>query len=330
MYWENKRVLVTGASGFIGSHVVERLVQLGAQVRAFVHYNSRNDWGLLELLPKETLDHIEVFPGDLTDAALIYKAVAGCQVVFHLGALIAIPYSYQAPQQFIDTNVKGTLNILQACLEEQIEKMIHTSTSETYGSALYTPIDEEHPLQAQSPYAASKIAADKLVESFHCSFELPVAIIRPFNTYGPYQSARAVIPTIISQALSDDDSIKLGSLTPVRDLTFIEDTVSGFIRVAESGKSIGSVFNVGTGHGVTISELVTVVLRIIGVDKHIVADSKRFRPVKSEVTVLVCNNTKAREILEWRPRYTLEQGLQYTVEYIRNNLYRYKPGIFNQ
>ncbi len=330
MYWENKRVLVTGASGFIGSHVVERLVQLGAQVRAFVHYNSRNDWGLLELLRKETLEHVEVFPGDLTDAALVYKAVAGCQVVFHLGALIAIPYSYQAPQQFIDTNVKGTLNILQACLEEQIEKMIHTSTSETYGSALYTPIDEEHPLQAQSPYAASKIAADKLVESFHCSFELPVAIIRPFNTYGPYQSARAVIPTIISQALSDDDSIKLGSLTPVRDLTFIEDTVSGFIRVAESGKSIGSVFNVGTGHGVTISELVTVVLRIIGVDKLIVADSKRFRPVKSEVTVLVCNNTKAREILEWRPRYTLEQGLQYTVEYIRNNLYRYKPGIFNQ
>jgi len=328
MYWENKRVLVTGASGFIGSHVVERLVQLGAQVRAFVHYNSRNDWGLLELLQKETLEHIEIFPGDLTDAALVYKAVAGCQVVFHLGALIAIPYSYQAPQQFIDTNVKGTLNILQACLEEQIEKVIHTSTSETYGSALYTPIDEEHPLQAQSPYAASKIAADKLVESFHCSFELPVAIIRPFNTYGPYQSARAVLPTIISQALSDD-IIKLGSLTPVRDLTFIEDTVSGFIRVAESGKSIGSVFNVGTGHGVTISELVTVILRIIGVDKHIVADSKRFRPVKSEVTVLVCNNTKAREILEWRTKYTLERGLQYTIEYIRNNLYRYKPGIFN-
>ncbi len=329
MYWENKRVLVTGASGFIGSHVVERLVQLGAQVRAFVHYNSRNDWGLLELLQKETLEHIEIFPGDLTDAALVYKAVAGCQVVFHLGALIAIPYSYQAPQQFIDTNVKGTLNVLQACLEEQVEKVIHTSTSETYGSALYTPMDEEHPLQAQSPYAASKIAADKLVESFYCSFDLPITTIRPFNTYGPYQSARAVIPTIISQALSDD-IIKLGSLTPVRDLTFIEDTVSGFIRVAESGKSIGSVFNVGTGHGVTISELVTVILRIIGVDKHIVADSKRFRPVKSEVTVLVCNNTKAREILGWRPQYTLEQGLQYTIEYIRNNLYRYKPGIFNR
>jgi len=329
MYLGNKRVLVTGASGFIGSHVVERLVQLGAQVRAFVHYNSRNDWGLLELLQKETLEHIEVFPGDLTDAALVYKAVAGCQVVFHLGALIAIPYSYQAPQHFVDTNVKGTLNILQACLEERIEKIVHTSTSETYGSALYTPIDEEHPLQAQSPYAASKIAADKLAESFYCSFDLPIAIIRPFNTYGPYQSARAVIPTIISQALSND-IIKLGSLTPVRDLTFIEDTVSGFIRVAESEKSLGSVFNVGTGHGVTISELVAIILRIIGVDKCIVEDSKRFRPAKSEVKVLICNNTKAREILEWKPQYTLEQGLQYTVEYIRNHLYRYKPAIFNQ
>jgi NAD dependent epimerase/dehydratase len=329
MYWENKRVLVTGAGGFIGSHVVERLVQLGAEVRAFVHYNSRNDWGLLEFLRKEILDHIEVFPGDLTDAALVYKAVAGCQVVFHLGALIAIPYSYQAPQQFIDTNVKGTLNVLQACLEKHVEKVIHTSTSETYGSALYTPIDEEHPLQAQSPYAASKIAADKLAESFYCSFELPIDTIRPFNTYGPYQSARAVIPTIISQALSND-IIKLGSLTPVRDLTFIEDTVSGFIRVAESGKGIGSVFNIGTGHGVAISELVGVILKLIGVDKHIVEDSKRFRPLNSEVTVLVCDNTKAREILAWQPQYTLEQGLQYTIEYIHNNLYRYKPDIFNQ
>lgn len=329
MYWENKRVLVTGASGFIGSHVVERLVRLGAKVRAFVHYNSRNDWGLLELLQKETLEHIEVFPGDLTDAALVYRAVTGCQIVFHLGALIAIPYSYQAPQQFIDTNVKGTLNVLQACLEERIEKIVHTSTSETYGSALYTPIDEKHPLQAQSPYAASKIAADKLAESFYCSFGLPVATIRPFNTYGPYQSARAVIPTIISQALSDN-VIKLGSLTPTRDLTFVEDTVSGFISVAESTKSIGGIFNVGTGHGVNISELVRIILSIIGVDKHIVADSERFRPVKSEVTVLVCDNTKAREILGWRPQHTLEQGLQYTIEYIHNNLYRYKPGIFNR
>src|SRR6266581_5140710 len=329
MYWENKRVLVTGASGFIGSHVVERLVQLGAQVRAFVHYNSRNDWGLLELLQKETLEHVEVFPGDLTDAALVYKAVAGCQVVFHLGALIAIPYSYQAPQQFIDTNVKGTLNILQACLGQHVDKVVHTSTSETYGSALYTPIDEAHPLHAQSPYAASKIAADKLAESFYCSFDLPVATIRPFNTYGPCQSARAVIPTIISQALSEN-IIKLGSLTPVRDLTFIEDTVEGFLRVAESGKSIGNVFNVGTGYGVTISELVEIILKLIGVDRPVVADTKRFRPVNSEVDVLICDNTKAREILQWRPQYTLEQGLKRTIEYIHNNLRRYKPDIFNQ
>jgi len=242
--------------------------------------------------------------------------------------LIAIPYSYQAPQQFIDTNVRGTLNVLQACLEEQVEKMIHTSTSETYGSAQYTPIDEKHPLQAQSPYAASKIAADKLAESFYCSFDLPVTIIRPFNTYGPYQSARAVIPTIISQALSDD-IIELGSLAPVRDLTFIDDTVSGFIKVAESGKSIGRVFNVGTGYGVAISELVRVILGILGVDKRIVEDSKRFRPVKSEVTILVCDSTKAREILEWKPQYTLEQGLQQTIEYIHHNLNRYKPKMFN-
>jgi NAD dependent epimerase/dehydratase len=329
MYWENKRVLVTGAGGFIGSHVVARLVQLGAQVRAFAHYNSRNDWGLLERLPKETLEHIEVFPGDLTDTTLVDRAVAGCQVVFHLGALIAIPYSYQAPQQFIDTNVKGTLNILQACLGQHVDKVVHTSTSETYGSALYTPIDEAHPLQAQSPYAASKIAADKLAESFYCSFDLPVATIRPFNTYGPCQSARAVIPTIISQALSEN-IIKLGSLTPVRDLTFIEDTVEGFLRVAESGKSIGNVFNVGTGYGVTISELVEIILKLIGVDRPVVADSKRFRPVNSEVTALICDNTKAREILEWRPQYTLKQGLQHTIEYMHNNLHRYKPDIFNQ
>jgi nucleoside-diphosphate-sugar epimerase len=206
---------------------------------------------------------------------------------------------------------------------------VHTSTSETYGSALYTPIDEAHPLHAQSPYAASKIAADKLAESFYCSFDLPVATIRPFNTYGPCQSARAVIPTIISQALSEN-IIKLGSLTPVRDLTFIEDTVEGFLRVAESGKSIGNVFNVGTGYGVTISELVEIILKLIGVDRPVVADTKRFRPVKSEVNVLICDNRKAREILEWRPQYTLEQGLQHTIEYIHNNLWRYKPDIFNQ
>src|SRR6266705_4948528 len=229
MYWKNKRVLVTGASGFIGSHVVERLVQVGAQVRAFVHYNSRNDWGLLELLPKETLEHIEVFPGDLTDAALVYKAVAGCQIVFHLGALIAIPYSYQAPQQFIDTNVKGTLNILQACLGQHVDKVIHTSTSETYGSALYTPIDEKHPLQAQSPYAASKIAADKLAESYWCSFGTPVVTVRPFNTYGPRQSARAFLPAVLAQALTLD-VVRVGSLEPVRDMNYVQDTVDGFLR----------------------------------------------------------------------------------------------------
>jgi NAD dependent epimerase/dehydratase len=325
----SQKILVTGAGGFIGSHLTERLVRLGARVRAFVHYNSRNDWGLLELLPEEILEEIEVFPGDLTDASLIRRAVAGCQIVFHLGALIAIPYSYQAPRQFIDTNVIGTLNVLQACLEEKVKRVVHTSTSETYGSARYTPMDEEHPSQAQSPYAASKIAADKLAESFHRSFELPVTILRPFNTFGPRQSARAVIPTIISQALAGD-TIKLGSLTPVRDFTYVEDTVSGFIRVAESDKSIGHVFNVGTGRGVTIGELAEVVIKLFEGNRHVVVDEERFRPANSEVIALIADSTKARELLGWQPQYSLQQGLVCTVEYICTHMNRYKPNIFNR
>jgi NAD dependent epimerase/dehydratase len=329
VYWHSKKVLVTGAGGFIGSHVTERLVHAGAQVRAFVHYNSRNDWGMLELLPEELLEHIEVFPGDLTDASLVYRAVKGCEIVFHLGALIAIPYSYQATRQFVDTNVVGTLNVLQGCLEAHVEKVVHTSTSETYGSARYTPIDEEHPLQGQSPYAASKIAADKLAESFYCSFGLPVATIRPFNTFGPRQSARAIIPTIISQAFAGD-TIKLGLLTPVRDFTFVEDTVLAFMRVAESQESLGHVFNVGTGCGVTIGELTAMIIKLFDRDKQIVADQERFRPTNSEVTRLICNSTKARTLLGWELQYTLEQGLRCTVEYIRSHLTRYKPSIFNR
>jgi NAD dependent epimerase/dehydratase len=324
-----RRVLVTGAGGFIGSHLTERLANLGAQVRAFIHYNSRNDWGLLELVPEEIRENIEIFPGDLTDASLVRRAVADCDTVFHLGALIAIPYSYQAPRQFIDTNVVGTLNVLQACLQEEVERVIHTSTSEAYGSALYTPIDEEHPLQAQSPYAASKIAADKLAESFHRSFELPVTTIRPFNTFGPRQSARAVIPTIISQALAGD-TVKLGSLTPVRDFTFVEDTVLGFIRVAESQESIGHVFNAGTGCGVTIGELAKIIIQLCHGQNKIVIDQERFRPASSEVMALICDSTKAREVLGWIPQYSLEQGLLCTIEYIRSHLNRYKPKIFNR
>jgi nucleoside-diphosphate-sugar epimerase len=249
--------------------------------------------------------------------------------VFHLGALIAIPYSYQATRQFIDTNVIGTLNVLQACLEARVEKVVHTSTSETYGSARYSPMDEDHPLQGQSPYAASKIAADKLAESFYCSFDLPVAIIRPFNTFGPRQSARAIIPTIISQAFAGD-TIKLGLLTPVRDFTLVTDTVSAFIKVAESEESIGQVFNVGTGCGVTISELAEMITKMFDGPKQIVADQERFRPPNSEVITLVCNNTKARTILGWEPQYTLEQGLRLTIEYIRSHPTRYKPRIFNR
>ena len=325
--WSSLRVLLTGAGGFIGSHLAERLVRAGARVRAFVHYNSRNDRGLLEYVADDVQAALEVVLGDLTDATMVRRAVADCQLVFHLGALIAIPYSYQAPRQFIDTNVIGTLNVLQACLEERVLKVIHTSTSETYGSARYTPMDENHPLQGQSPYAASKIAADKLAESFYCSFNLPVATIRPFNTFGPRQSARAVIPTIISQALTGD-TIHLGALTPVRDFTFVEDTVAAFMKVAESPDTIGQVVNIGTGQGVTIGEVASMVLSMCSGQKQVVVDQERFRPAKSEVLELLCNNTKAKALLSWEPQYTLMQGLHKTFEYTKSHLHLYKTRMF--
>src|SRR5919201_804089 len=312
--WPSLRVLLTGAGGFIGSHLAERLVHAGARVRAFVHYNSRNDRGLLEHVGDDVKAALEIVPGDLTDATMVRRAVADCQVVLHLGALIAIPYSYQAPRHFIDTNVIGTLNVLQACLDERVLKMVHTSTSETYGSARYTPMDEHHPLQGQSPYAASKIAADKLAESFYCSFNLPVATMRPFNTFGPRQSARAVIPTIISQALAGG-TVRLGALTPVRDFTFVEDTVVAFMKVAESPDTIGQVVNIGTGQGVTIGDVAHLVLSMCSGSKQVVADQERFRPAKSEVLELVCNNTKAKALLGWEPQHTLLQGLQKTFVY---------------
>jgi NAD dependent epimerase/dehydratase len=329
LHWSSRTVLITGASGFIGSQLTERLVHAGAHVRALIHYNSRNDWGLLELLEANVREQVDILAGDITDGTLVRQAVRGCDVVFHLGALIAIPYSYQAPHQFIDTNVVGTLNVLQACLEANVEKIVHTSTSETYGTARYTPIDEEHPLQGQSPYSASKIGADKLAESFYCSFDLPVATIRPFNTFGPRQSARAVIPTIISQALTGE-TIKLGLLTPVRDLTFVEDTVSGFIKVAESDHTIGEVINIGTGRGVTMGELAETIIKMFDANKRIVTDEERLRPEKSEVMALICDNTKAKKLLGWEPKYTLEQGLSLTIDYIRDNLNCYKPALFNR
>ncbi|MGA8573082.1 MAG: GDP-mannose 4,6-dehydratase [Desulfobaccales bacterium] len=328
MNWENKKVLVTGAGGFIGSHLVERLAELGARVRALVRYNSRNDWGLIELLPTLVKDHLEVIAGDVTDPFGTARSVAGCEVIFHLAALIAIPYSYTAPSQFVAVNCGGTLNLLEAARQQGVERFVHTSTSETYGTAQYTPIDENHPLRGQSPYAASKIGADKLAESYYLSFGVPVATIRPFNTYGPRQSARAVIPTIISQALNGD-LIRLGSLSPVRDLNYVSDTVEGFIKVAESPRAIGEVINIGSGKSVSIGELAGKILDLLGGNKRVVTEDERVRPEASEVLELLCDHRKARELIGWEPRVSLEEGLARTIKFIQEHLSRYKPEIYN-
>jgi NAD dependent epimerase/dehydratase len=328
MFWQGKRTFVTGAGGFIGSHLVERLVRLGSRVRTLVRYNSRNDWGLLELLPAEIRDQIDIVVGDITDPYGTAKFLQNNDIVFHLAALIAIPYSYIAPAQFVAVNCLGTLNLLEAARTQGVECFVHTSTSETYGTAQYTPIDEAHPLQGQSPYAASKIGADKIAESYHLSFGLPVMTIRPFNTFGPRQSARAVIPTIISQALTGD-VIRLGSLTPVRDLNYVSDTVEGFIKIAENPEAIGHVVNVGSGKGVSIGELAQKILDIIGRDKTIVAEAERVRPEASEVMELICDYRKAKELLGWEPRVSLDQGLSQTLRFVEENLSRYKPGHYN-
>jgi len=328
MSWRNRRVLVTGAGGFIGSHLAERLVELGARVRALVRYNSRNDWGLLELLPAPIKNEMEVVLGDLTDPHSTTRMVQGQEVIFHLAALIAIPYSYRAPALYVSTNCGGTVNLLEAARQHGVERFVHTSTSETYGTAQYTPIDEAHPLRGQSPYAASKIGADKLAESYHLSFGVPVATIRPFNTYGPRQSARAIIPTIISQALTGE-VIRLGSLSPVRDLTFVSDTVAGFLKVAESSQAVGEVINVGYGKSVSIGELAEKIVAIVGGQKQIVTEDARVRPEASEVLELLCDHRKAKALLGWEPQVSLEAGLERTVHYIRDNLSLYKPEIYN-
>jgi NAD dependent epimerase/dehydratase len=327
MDWKDKQILITGAGGFIGSHLTEQMVATGAKVRAFVHYNSRNDWGLIERLPAEVKARIEIFLGEIQDPFAVRQAVSGCEVVFHLAALIAIPYSYRAPASYVDTNVKGTLNVMQACLEAGVKKVVHTSTSETYGSARYTPIDEQHPLQGQSPYSASKIGADKIAESYWLSFGLPVATIRPFNTYGPRQSARAVIPTIISQALTQYQ-IHLGSLTPVRDLNYVDDTVAGFIKIAAADNSIGEVINIGFGQGITIGELAQKILSLIGKTVKIVSTDARIRPARSEVLKLVCDNRKAQKLLAWQTNYSLDAGLLATIEFIEKNLNLYKTDTY--
>jgi len=324
-----KKVLITGAAGFIGSHLTETLAAEGRQVRAMVHYNFQSNWGWLETLAPSLMENVEVFPADICDPFAVRKAVEGCDTVFHLASLIAIPYSYLAPASYVETNVKGALNLLQACLEEGVERLVHTSTSETYGSAQYVPIDEEHPLVGQSPYSASKIAADKLAESFHLSFDLPVATIRPFNTFGPRQSARAVIPTIITQALTGAETIRLGALHPIRDLNFVADTVSGFLAVARTDAAVGTVTNIGRGEGISVGDLARLILELCGSEARIESEEERLRPDRSEVQQLVCGNQKARELLGWSPRYSLRQGLEMTVEWMRDNLERYKPDLYN-
>lgn len=326
-FWEGKKVLLTGAGGFIASHLLEKLVLLGADVKAFVRYNSRNDPGLLALAPPEILSEIEIIQGDLRDSLAVRQAVTGTSLVFHLGALIAIPYSYLHPQEVIETNILGTMNVLSAARFENVQRVIHTSTSEVYGSALRVPIDESHPLQGQSPYSASKIGADKIAESFHLSYNLPVVTVRPFNTYGPRQSARAVIPTIISQALTRD-IIQLGNLDTRRDLTFVDDTVKGFLAAATADNVLGETINLGYGEDIRIGDLAEEVIDLVGRPVRIVVDPDRLRPEKSEVLRLVSDNAKARRMLGWQPLVSLREGLQITIDWISENIHRFQPNKY--
>ncbi len=327
MNWQKKKVLVTGAGGFIGSHLVDALLFKGADVTAFVNYNARNNWGMLEGRYTEKTPGLRVIAGDVTDALFVKKAVEGREYVFHLAALIGIPYSYVAPESYINTKIKGTRNVMQACLAAGVQRVVHTSTSETYGTALYTPIDEKHPLQGQSPYSASKIGADKIAESFFCSFGLPVTTIRPFNTYGPRQSTRAVIPTIITQALAGN-TVRLGSLSPVRDLTFVTDTVQGFIRFSESKKTIGKTINTGSGKGITIGDLAERIIAQVNPKARIITEKKRVRPDTSEVMELVCDNRLARDLAGWRPEVPLEEGIAMTIDWMRENIGSFKTGTY--
>jgi len=331
MVLQKKVVLVTGADGFIGSHLVEQLLKEGVKVKAFVYYNSFNSWGWLDSLPESELSKIEIFAGDIRDPNGVREAMKGCDIVFHLAALIAIPFSYHSPDSYIDTNVKGTLNIVQAAKDLGIERVIVTSTSEVYGTAKYVPIDESHPRQPQSPYSASKIGADCIADSFYRSFDLPLTIVRPFNTYGPRQSARAVIPTIITQLLNGIEEIKLGDITPTRDLLFVKDTVRGFIRIAESDSLIGEDCNIATQSEVTVGDVANHLINLINPKATVISDEQRVRPQKSEVFRLFGSNQKITSNTEWRPEYTLEKGLAATVEWFRDpvNLKHYKANIYN-
>lgn len=327
MNLQGRRVLVTGAGGFIGSHLVDALVERGAQVTALVRYNSRSDWGMLEEGYRSGRDGMRVILGDVTDAGCVRKAVEGNEVVFHLAALIGIPYSYEAPESYARTNMLGTLNVLSASLSAGVGRVVHTSTSEVYGSALYTPIDEAHPLQGQSPYSASKIAADKVAEAYFCSFDLPVVTLRPFNTYGPRQSARAIIPTIITQALTSD-TIQLGSLDPVRDFTYVSDTVRAFVLAAEQDGAVGRTIHTGSGIGISIGDLAQKILLQVNPGARIISGGERVRPEKSEVMRLVCDSRRAWEELGWRPEISLDEGLSRTISWVREHLETYKTGRY--
>ena len=318
-------MLVTGAGGFIGSHLTERLVQAGARTRALVHYNALGTWGWLDHSPHR--EAIDVIAGDITDYHSVRAAAQGVEVVFHLAALIAIPYSYQAPDLYVKTNIQGTLNILQAGRELGTARIIHTSTSEVYGTARYVPIDEQHPLQGQSPYAASKIGADKLAEAFHRSYGTPVVTVRPFNTFGPRQSARAVIPAIITQCLTGD-TVRLGNLHPTRDLVYVANTVDGFIKAAETPDAVGRTINLGSGREISIGDLAGLIIRLVGRDVTIATEQQRMRPEHSEVNRLLADNTLARQLLGWEPSVSLEEGLTRTIEWLREHMERYRPGVY--
>ncbi|HNR47956.1 MAG TPA: NAD-dependent 4,6-dehydratase LegB [Bacteroidia bacterium] len=322
-----KNVLVTGAAGFIGSHLTERCVESGYKVKAFVRYNSKGNYGWLESSPYK--NDIEFITGDIRDYDSVYNAVKGCDTVFHLAALIGIPYSYVSPMAYIKTNVEGTYNIVQSCREQGTENILVTSTSETYGTAQYVPIDEKHPLVGQSPYSASKIGADQMALSYYLSFNSPVKIVRPFNTYGPRQSARAVIPTIITQLLSGKTEIKLGHTTPTRDLTFVKDTANGFLAIAQNPAFNGTVTNIGMKDEISVGDLALMIAKLMNKNISIITDSQRVRPDKSEVERLFCDNTKIVSNTNWRPQLTLEEGLKQTIKFLESNLHLYKPDVYN-
>jgi len=326
--WSGRRVLVTGVGGFIGSHVAETLVQAGASVRAFVRYVSRGDYGWLETSPPEILEELEIFRGDLANPEAVVNAVAGREIVLHLGALVPIPYSYRHPREFVTANLEGTLNVLEAVRREEIARIVHISTSEVYGTAMRVPIDEEHPLHPQSPYAATKVGADQLALSYQRSFGTPVVILRPFNTYGPRQSARAVIPTIIAQALSREE-IKLGATSPTRDFLYVADTVQGLLRCATAEGIEGETINLGTGVEVSIGDLAQRILRLLGVEVPIALDEGRLRPPNSEVERLVADVSKAKRLLAWQPEVTLDEGLRRTIEWLTGSLSSYKTSVYN-